>query len=82
MKQLIKLCERQKYIRKSNLLKCPFQRVIVAYCISLKFLEEKKNRGNFWKIKLLMTYKDVHFEKTQGIIFSSVYMLQPGSKGH
>lgn len=44
MKQLIKLCERKKYIRKSNLLKCPFQRVMVAYCISLKFLEKKKMR--------------------------------------
>lgn len=44
MKQLIKLFERQKYIRKSNLLKCPFQRVMVAYLYKFKVSEGKKKK--------------------------------------
>lgn len=75
--------QKAKIYKKSNLLKCPFQRVMVAYCTSLKFLEEKeKTKENFWEIKLLMTCKDVHFGKAQSIILSSASVLHPGRKEH
>lgn len=76
MKQL-QVVQKAKIYKKMKSVEMPFpKRMMVEYCISLKFLEEKKKlRENFWEIKLLMTCKDVHFGKIPGYhLLPSVYV--------